>query len=912
MKKNSPEIEQLKSELDYYKTIADYSYDWEILHVDNDFKYVSPACETITGYEPEEFINNIDFFFKIVLPEDLALVKKHFIESQECNTHEPLDFRIRTKSGQVKWIGHYCHKAYNSKGECIGNRSSNRDITKARLRAIAIKESELLYHQLYDYSPVSVLLADDSGNIVKANPKAAEFFGHSQEELSQMTIKEITHPDDADDSYDLLKQLKNKEIESFRTEKKYIHKSGKIIWGEVSVSAAWDENGEFRFFIGHSIDIGSRKEIEAKLKESEGNFRLLFENMNEAFALHEVITDDKGEPINYRFIEVNNMCEKLTGLKRENLIGKTVLEVLPETEDYWIKKFGSVALSMQPLDFTNYSKDLDRYYATRSFSPQKGFFAVVFSDVTEKMKMEEALKLNEERLKEAQKIANVGHWEFDLVNNHLKWSDEVFRIFELNPENTEASFEIFMETIHPDDREMVNNTYKRSVEEKIEYKVEHRLKLKSGLIKYVEESGTTKYGENGEPILTVGVVKDISQQKKIEQVLDSSLHLNDLLKSHSENEIIDYGLEESVRLTDSTIGFFHFVNEDQETISLTTWSKGTKEMCDVPELVTHYPIKEAGTWVDSFHTKKAVIHNDYHNLKHKKGLPQGHFPLNRYVTVPVLDGDKVVSIFGVGNKITDYTHIDVDLLNIYADNIWKVIKRKRLEDELRETIQVKDRFFSIISHDLRSPFNGLLGLSDLLYEQVKAKNLENIDMFSEEIYKSSNKTYKLVENLLTWARIQTNKIETDKTIFKLLYLVKEAENQLTAALDEKKIKFIVDVDSSIELFADFNMIQTVIRNLVSNAVKFSNVNGEVSISANVKDGKTICSVTDKGIGMEAEFKDKLFILTEKTSRPGTNNETGTGLGLILCKEFVENHGGDIWIESELGKGSKFSFSIPNS
>ena len=772
-----------------------------------------------------------------------------------------------------------------------------------------IKESELIYHELYDQSPVSVILADESGNIIKVNSKTTEFFGYTKEELSKMTIKTITHPDDVDDSYVLLKRLKSKKIESFVTEKRYLHKSGKIIWGEASVSAAWDDNGEFKYFIGHSIDISSRKGFEAKLKESEEKFRLLFENMNEAFALHEIITDSLGEPIDYRFLEVNNMFEKLTGLKRENLIGKTVLEVLPETEDYWIKKCGKVALTMIPLEFTNYSKEMDRYYATRSFSPQKGLFAIVFSDVTERMKMEDALKLSEERLKDAQKIASVGHWEYDLVNNQLKWSDEVFRIFGLNPESTKPSFEMFMEMIHPDDREMVNNTYLKSVEEKLEYKVEHRLSLQSGLIKYVEESGTTQYNESGEPIITVGVVKDISQQKKIEQVLDSSLHLNDLLKSHSENEIIDVGLEESVRLTDSTIGFFHFVNEDQESISLTTWSKQTQEICDVPELIPHYPVKEAGTWVDCFYTKKAVIHNNYHSLKHKKGLPEGHFPLNRYVTLPVLEDEKVVVIFGVGNKSVEYSQTDVDLLNIYADNIWKVIKRKRLEDTLRETIQVKDRFFSIISHDLRSPFNGLLGLSDLICKRVKDEDYGNLDRISEELYHTAGRTYKLVENLLTWARIQTNSIEMDKTHFKLIDVVKGVENQQAAALAEKEIKFLAEIDSSIEIVADVNMIQTVLRNLISNAIKFSNVKGEICINAISEGDRTICSVTDNGVGMEEEIKGKLFSLTEKTSCPGTYNETGTGLGLILCEEFVKNHGGEIWVESELGKGSTFYFSI---
>ena len=151
-------------------------------------------------------------------------------------------------------------------------------------------------------------------------------------------------------------------------------------------------------------------------------------------------------------------------------------------------------------------------------------------------------------------------------------------------------------------------------------------------------------------------------------------------------EVLKLSIELGILLTDSEIGFFHFVNDDQETISLQAWSAKTMDMCNVPTLDKHYPISKAGVWVDCFYQKKPVYHNDYLNLSHKKGMPEGHATLTRDLSVPVIIDNQVVAIFGVGNKKFDYNEIDAEFLSVFAENVWNVVRRKKSETDTIITI----------------------------------------------------------------------------------------------------------------------------------------------------------------------------------------------------------------------------------
>ncbi len=231
---------------------------------------------------------------------------------------------------------------------------------------------------------------------------------------------------------------------------------------------------------------------------------------------------------------------------------------------------------------------------------------------------------------------------------------------------------------------------------------------------------------------------------------------------------------------------------------------------------------------------------------------------------------------------------------------------------LKELNSTKDKFFRIIAHDLKSAFNQLLGFSSLLFESSDKSVSDEVRELSFLLNKSAKNTFKLLENLLSWARFQSGHIKFKQEKLSLYGLVKDNLELLMESAENKHIDLINEVSEDYHIWADKNMINTVIRNLVTNAIKFTNENGKVLVKAYKKKDFTIISVIDTGIGISEQTLPKLFELEFQDSIPGTNDEKGTGLGLILCKEFIEKHGGIISVESEVGKGSTFSFSIPDA
>jgi len=235
---------------------------------------------------------------------------------------------------------------------------------------------------------------------------------------------------------------------------------------------------------------------------------------------------------------------------------------------------------------------------------------------------------------------------------------------------------------------------------------------------------------------------------------------------------------------------------------------------------------------------------------------------------------------------------------------------KESEVRLKELNATKDKFFSIIAHDLKSPFNSIVGFSNLLLEQIRSKDYEGIEKYSTIIQHSSEKAMDLLSNLLEWSRSQTGRIEFSPEFIEMVALIDDVTDLLSIYAHQKSIEILKDLPHSELVFADKAMISTVLRNIISNAIKFTNVGGEIIISTELKQNETIISVRDNGIGLNKKQIEKLFRVDESYSTPGTQNEKGTGLGLILCKEFVEKHKGKISVETELGKGSKFMFTIP--
>lgn len=262
--------------------------------------------------------------------------------------------------------------------------------------------------------------------------------------------------------------------------------------------------------------------------------------------------------------------------------------------------------------------------------------------------------------------------------------------------------------------------------------------------------------------------------------------------------------------------------------------------------------------------------------------------------------------------IVEEEHDDHCLLTILD-----ITERKKAESELEEVVKQlnllnsqKDKFFSIIAHDLKNPFTSIIGHSELLMMEVQSKEYGAVEEIAGVILNSSKRAMDLLFNLMEWAKSQTGRHTFNPTPFLLKDVVSEVFALFDQIAIQKQIKINMAISAEIKMSADRNMIATVVRNLVSNAIKFAKPGGEISVyTVSAGDSLTIC-VKDNGVGMSQEEIKRLFSADTPITSLGTNNEKGTGLGLILCKEFVEKHRGKIWVESEKDMGSTFYVSLP--
>jgi signal transduction histidine kinase len=234
---------------------------------------------------------------------------------------------------------------------------------------------------------------------------------------------------------------------------------------------------------------------------------------------------------------------------------------------------------------------------------------------------------------------------------------------------------------------------------------------------------------------------------------------------------------------------------------------------------------------------------------------------------------------------------------------------KKSEEELRHLNATKDKFFSIIAHDLKSPFNSILGFTEMLKNEARNLDIDSIEKYAGIINSSAQHTFELLENLLDWARMQQGRILFEPKPILFNDIVKSEFESLKETANKKNISLVDGNPENIILKADENMLRIVIRNLISNAIKFTPKQGFIKVTSELHDDYFHISITDSGIGIQPETIGKLFKIETSFTTRGTENEKGTGLGLLLCKEFIEKHGGKIWVESEVGKGSSFNFTL---
>jgi len=288
---------------------------------------------------------------------------------------------------------------------------------------------------------------------------------------------------------------------------------------------------------------------------------------------------------------------------------------------------------------------------------------------------------------------------------------------------------------------------------------------------------------------------------------------------------------------------------------------------------------------------------------------------NKSKDIPVIfltaktDIDSVTKGFQVGG--VDYISKPFNKNELLA-RVKTHLELQQQKRTLKELNATKDKFFSIIAHDLKGPLNQLLGLSEILQLELKEDNVEEVSKLTKLIYESAKSGRSLLENLLEWSRSQTGAIKFNPTIINIRKITSEVVDLMEYNAIQKNILITSTIGESINAVADENMVKTILRNLISNSLRFTHEGGKIAVLAEQIDEFVVVSVADSGIGLKGKDVKKLFRIDVNPSSIGESKEKGTGLGLILCKEFIDIIGGKIWVESEYEKGSTFKFSMPTS
>ncbi|MFZ4619422.1 MAG: PAS domain S-box protein [Bacteroidota bacterium] len=559
------------------------------------------------------------------------------------------------------------------------------DITERKSSELALKESERRFRGiLEDVTLISIIL-DSKGSIAMANNFLLNLTGYAREDVLGRSWFDVFIPDEirsdvrtifdgAIDRNDLPQHYENEILK--RSGERLI-----IRWTNIML---YDNSKNFIGVTSIGEDITERRRIQSALRDREEQYRTLITTMQQGMALHEIILSPEGIPIDYRFIDVNESFEHLTGLKASEIIGRTVLEVMPETEQYWIEQYGAVALTGAPLFYENYSKVLGKYFEVIAYRPKQNHFATIVSEITQRKLSEQKVLDNERQYRLLAENSTDVIWTMDFDGHFIYVSPSVFRLRGFT--SAEVMAQTMEEVICPSSINLVVTGLLRTREfasKGLDIPNEYYLveqPRKDGTTVWTEVITRIMYDDQRKALGILGVTRDITERKRNEDLLKARLLLSEYANDHTVKELLQKILDEAENISESTIGFFHFVEDDQKTISLQTWSTNTlKNMCHAEGDGRHYPVDKAGVWVECIYTKAPVIHNIFSEVPNQKGLPEGHAPVVRELLIPILRNDLVVGIMGVGNKLYNYDSKDVELVSQLATMAWDILERRRAE-----------------------------------------------------------------------------------------------------------------------------------------------------------------------------------------------------------------------------------------
>lgn len=996
---------ELKLSKNKFKTVADYTYDWEYWEsTDYQLIYMSPSCERVSGYKPEEFIADPLLLKKIIHHEDARIFDEHF-QIAHSNGHQQelseIKFRILKKDGTLVHIDHLCSPVYDDRGVYTGRRVSNRDITDAYHTEHLLAQTRRNYQAFFNTIDEFLFVLNQQGNIIYTNSTVIDRLGFSWDELKNQSVLMVHPPDRREEAGRIVALMLQGKAELCPVP--LITKSGTLIPVETRVTAGiWD---------GKAAIFGVTKDV-SQIRLSQEKYLKLFHLNPSAAGLSDLVTGE--------YIEVNEAFYALFGFDPGEVIGKTAssLGILTEETRKNIFRKADIFGNISNLEADLIAKNGDIKHVLLSaeniYIQDKKYRFTVVNDITERWESEiEKAELLGRLHKIASRLPGMVY-QYKLHPDGSSCfpytSDGINSIYRLSPEEVLYDASKVFERLHPDDFADVSSSIQASAKSLTAWRLEYRVKFDDGTIRWLSGNAIPQKETDGS-ILWHGFINDITDQKQVatdlaeerkrlELILDGTnagtwqwdIVSGETILNERWANMIGYTLAEiSPTNFETWIKFSHPDDLKTSNEMLAKHFNGEKDYYECESRMKH----KDGSWVwildrgkvNKWDTDgKPLLMAGTHQLitDRKQAELQLSVSENRYRRLFESSKDGILILNAETGMIIDVNPYLIDLLgyskeqfiekeiweigifkdivankdkfaelqlsefiryedlpletsrgsqinvefisNLYVEknhrvmqcNIRDITNRKKNEAEIKlqneELVKLnseKDKFFSVIAHDMRSPFNGFLGLTQLLSEGINDFTNSEIQTVAVSMRKSALNLFSLLENLLEWSRMQRGLIPFNPTSIQLLQTTESCIALLQEAASAKRIDITCLISSDLTVFASSNMLQSVIRNLVSNAIKFTPLGGKVIVSAiPISNNKVEVAIKDSGIGMDEEIIGNLFKLGLSTGRRGTEGEASTGLGLYLCKDFIEKQGGKLWAVSTVGVGSTFRFTLP--
>jgi PAS domain S-box-containing protein len=503
---------------------------------------------------------------------------------------------------------------------------------------------------------------------------------------------------------------------------------------------------------------------------------------------------------------------------------------------------------------------------------------------------EDKLRRSEQGLAAAQRIAHLGNWELDLTTHELTWSDEIYRIFEIDPKEFGASYEAFLNAIHPEDRERVNRAYTDSIRNKQPYDIEHRLLMPDGRIKFVNERCETSYGDAGQPLRSIGTVHDITERKQTEQALRES--------------------EQKFRaIFDQTFQFIGVMSVDGILLQA---NQTALQFAGVSEsAVLGKPFWETVWWAHSAALQEKVraaireaAGGKLVRFEAAHPAADGRIHHIDFSLKPVTDvAGRVIQLIPEGRDITERKQAEEKIRQLNAELEQRVAARTRqLEEANRELVE----FSYSVSHDLRTPLRSIDGFSHALLEDYAAALDDDGKDYLQRVRAASQRMGQIIDAMVRLLRL--NRTDMHVTDVNLSELAAQVAGALRQADPGREVEFIIAPGCTVH--GDAGLLKIALENLLDNAWKFTvgKHPAKIEFGANGTPEGPACFVRDNGCGFEMQFAGKLFRAFQSLHPNDTS--AGTGVGLAGVQRIIHRHGGRVWTESTPGHGATFYFTLP--